>query len=93
MKCVIYQVLYIPGLACNLLSVTAATAKGYHVKFGQSKCWIQDSNGKLCGMGSMTDKLYRLNCKLATVEHDISEHVRECNDMNLWHQRLIHLRM
>ena len=31
MKCVIYQVLYIPGLACNLLSVTAAAAKGYHV--------------------------------------------------------------
>ena len=93
-KCVLYQVLYVPGLACNLFSVRATAAKGNHVKFGRSRCWIRDSNGKLCGIGSLIEKLYRLNCEFAPVEHNIREHVAvasEDNDMDLWHQRLGHL--
>ena len=93
-KCVIYHVPYVPELACNLFSVRAAATKGKHVKFGQSHCWIEDANGKLCGMGSMIDKLYRLNCELATQQHNTKEHaavISEGNDMDLWHQRLGHL--
>ena len=95
-KCVIYyQVLYVPELACNLFSVRAAAAKGNQVKFGCSQCWILDPNGRLCGIGSMISKLYRLNCELASTEHDIREHAALAsgnNDMDLWHQRLGHLR-
>ena len=32
-KCVIYRVLYVPKLSCNLFSVRAAVAKGNSVKF------------------------------------------------------------
>ena len=32
-KCVIYRVLYVPKLACNLFSVRAVVAKGNSVKF------------------------------------------------------------
>lgn len=42
----------------------------------------------------MIDKLYRLNCEFAPVEHNIREHAAvasENHDMNLWHQRLGHL--
>ena len=52
-KCVFYQVLYVPGLACNLFSVRAAVTKGNQVKFGRLQCWIQNVNGKLCGVGLM----------------------------------------
>ena len=93
-KCVIQQVLHVPELACNLFSVRAAAAKGNQVKFSHSQCWIMDRNGKLCGIGLMENKLYSLNCDLATTEHTVKEHVvlaAEYNDMDLWHQRLGHL--
>ena len=49
-RCVIYQVLYEPDLACNLFSVRAAAS---NEKFGRTRCWIQDSKGSLCGTGSL----------------------------------------
>ena len=89
-RCVIYNVLFVPKLACNLFSVRAAAAKGNYVKFGGSKCWIRDGNGKLCGMGSLADKLYQLDCEPAPNKNAslASEHR---NEMDLWHQRLGHL--
>ena len=53
-----------------------------------------DRNGKLCGIGLMEDKLYSLNCDLASTEHSVKEQVlvaAECSEMDLWHQRLGHL--
>ena len=55
-KSVMYQVLYVPELVCNLFSVRAAAAKGNHVKFGCSKCWIQGPIGKLCGIYRLNDR-------------------------------------
>ena len=54
-RCVMYGVLYIPKLACNLFSVRAAASKGNVVKFGSTKCWIRNSKGNLCSMGSLQD--------------------------------------
>ena len=56
-QAVMYDVLYVPKLACNLFSVGAAARKGNIIKFGCSKCWIRDRSGKLYGMGSLVDKL------------------------------------
>ena len=89
-RCVIHQVLYVPKLACNLFSVKAAAAKGNYVKFGNSKCWIRDGNGKLHGMGSLVDKLYHLDCEPVSMEH-ASLASEQRNDMDLWHRRLGHL--
>ena len=44
-RAAMYNVLYVPKLACNLLSVRAAASKGNTVKLGYSKCWIGDRNG------------------------------------------------
>ena len=32
------------------------------LKFGHSKFWIRDAEGRLKGMGSLEGKLYRLDC-------------------------------
>ena len=37
-ECMIYKVLYVPKLACNLFSVRAAASKGKSVKFSDDKC-------------------------------------------------------
>ena len=64
-----HNVLYVPKLACNLFSVRAGAAKRNTVNFGNIGCWIRDRNGKLLGMGSLTDKLYYLDCETITQEH------------------------
>ena len=87
-----YNALYVPKLACNLFSVRAAATMGNSVKFGNSKCWIRDRNGKLLGMGSLMQKLYYLDCKTITWEHvNVVSGSQIGNKADLWHQRLGHL--
>jgi len=80
-RCVTYQVLYVPILACNLFSVRTAASKGNDVKFGHTRCWIRDSKVGLCGTDSLIDKLYKLDCELATTEHYNRLH---CQRMLTW---------
>ena len=47
---IMYHVLYVPKLACNLFSIRAAVARGNTVKFDTTKCWIHDSEGVLRGV-------------------------------------------
>ena len=88
-RATLYQVLYVPKLACNLFSVRAAVAKGNSVKFGPSRCWIRDANGKLKGMGILADKLYQLNCQPLPTEY-AAVATEQCNT-DLWHQRFGHV--
>ena len=60
-QAVMYNVLLVPKLACNLFS---AAGKGNVIKFGHSRCWIRDQTGKLYVMGSLVDKLYQLDTNL-----------------------------
>ncbi len=61
----ITNVLYVPELTRNLFSVRAATSNGNSVRFGESKCWIRNAKGKLCGMGTLMGKLYQLDSEPA----------------------------
>ena len=56
-RAVMYDVLHVPKLSCNLFSVRAAAKRGNTVKFGQSRCWIRGPKGTLQGMGSLAGKL------------------------------------
>ena len=89
-ECMIYKVLHVPKLACNLFSVRAAASRGKSVKFSDNKCWIYNRAGNVCGIGSLVDKLYQLDCEPVTSERAtvVSE---QGHDMDLWHQRLGHL--
>ena len=71
-RAVVYDVLHVPKLSCNLFSVRAAAKRGNTVKFGQSRCWIRGPNGTLQGMGSLTGKLYLLKCEVITGEENAS---------------------
>ena len=42
---VMYKVLYVPSLTCNLFSVRVTAEKGNTVNFGFDKCWIRDKWG------------------------------------------------
>ena len=89
-KSIMYKVLYVPQLICNLFSVRAASSKGNFVKFGHSRCWIRDSNGKLTGMGTMVDKLYQLDCEALCSEQASVATSQVVNITDIWHYRLGH---
>ena len=87
-KSVMYKVLYVPQLSCNLFFVRAAASKGNFVRFGQSQCWIKDGSGRLCGMGTLEDKLYKLDCEVAQPETVSTATAHKENDIDIWHFRL-----
>uniref|UniRef100_A0A1X7U1E6 CCHC-type domain-containing protein n=1 Tax=Amphimedon queenslandica TaxID=400682 RepID=A0A1X7U1E6_AMPQE len=86
---IMYNVMYIPKLACNLFSVRAVANCGNTIRFGKTNCHIPDSKGKLVGMGSLADKLYYLQCE-AMIREQASVPVTK-GKVDLWHQRLGHL--
>ena len=89
-KFVMYKVLYVPKLACNLFSVRAAVSKGDFIKFGHSRCWIRDGNGHLHGMGTLVDKLYQLDCEAILSEAATLVNAQKDNNFDVWHFRLGH---
>ena len=72
-ECMIYDVLHVPKLACNLFSARAAASKGKSVKFSDDKCWIYSYNraGNVCGTSSLVNKLYQLDCKPLSSEQSV----------------------
>ena len=88
---VMYRVLYVPELTCNLFSVREAALKGNTAKFGNTKCWIRDRKGSLQGMSLIADK-DELDCESIVQEHEYASIVSEGEESaDLWHQRLGHL--
>ena len=69
---VMYDVLHVPKLSCNLFSVRAAAKRGNTVKFCQSRCWIRGPKGSLQGMGLLSGKLYQLKCEVRADEETAS---------------------
>ena len=85
-----HKVLYVPKMACNLFSFRAAAQQGNLVKFGPSKCWIQNRDGCLLGMGSLDGNLYCLDCEPILPTTEVASAARELSP-DLWHQRLGHV--
>ena len=80
------DVLYLPDIGKNLLSVQAMTKLGATVDFVGNQCKIT-RNSKLLAIGEMQQKLYVLKCC-----QDINVNIaRENSDMQLWHCRFGHL--
>ena len=81
------DVLYVPKLSCNLLSVGRAADQNMTVKFDQDKCYFKDSNGQMVATGTRQNRMYQLdfrNMNRAIVAD-------AGNRLKLWHQRLGHV--
>jgi len=89
-NCSIENVLFVPKLCYNLLSIAEITAKGRTSKFLGNTCELYDKD-KLIAVAKKVNKLYYLECVTTglnayTCTHDVKD-----TDINLWHRRLGHL--
>lgn len=82
------DVLYVPDLATNLLSVSKIIESGCTVKFNEKGCIIRNSNGEIAATADRVNGTYRLNTNL----HQALSSVTSKGDSNfLWHQRMGHI--
>jgi len=82
---VVEDVLYVPELAANLLSVSKITEKGYKVSFKMDECIIRDRRNIVVAKEQRRDGVYQL------VSSKKKAMVATTENYNLWHRRLGHL--
>lgn len=81
------DVLYVPDLFTNLLSVSRLVKKGLTVAFDQSGCRITDKQSKVIATGSLVGDIFKLD-QWTTVA---SPAVSSSDKKELWHRRFGHL--
>jgi len=60
-----------------------------YIRFSpKTKCWIFGKNGTLYGMGTVSDKLYYLDCFNTTQDRVAVASQHQSGSVDLWHQRL-----
>ena len=78
------NVLHVPALNGNLLSVKAATQNDYVVQFGRNRCWVKNQRSMVIAKGTLVNKLYYLD--LADIDHTANV----ASGIDIWHKRLAH---
>ncbi len=84
----IADVLYVPDLKYNLLSVRSLAEKCLHVFFTSSLCLIQDQ-GELVASGTLYADLYRLD--MASESTSTLSATGLLASVPTWHERLVHI--
>lgn len=81
------NVLYVPELASNLLSVSQMIKNGCSVQFSNHGCKILNNKNAEVASAKLINNMYRLNT------NSISAYIckNNENDYYLWHQRMAHL--
>ncbi|CAK9816532.1 Retrovirus-related Pol polyprotein from transposon TNT 1-94, partial [Anthophora quadrimaculata] len=87
-KVLFTNVLCVPDLATNLLSVSQIIRSGGQVRFGKTGCVIMNNKEQIVATANIINNMYRLNMpeKGYACMSDVEE-----RDIFLWHQRMGHL--
>ena len=89
-SCILHDVLLVPDLSYNLLSVTAASKRGKVTIFSETRCEIRNSKSKLVATGHKEGSLYYLDHGGPTHQACPSS-VCNTSKETTWHRRLGHL--
>ena len=84
-RCVLHDVLHVPDLSCNLVSVIKVSEKGKVTEFNESGCRLKKSDGIVVALATRHGSLYLLDCQ--SLEQ---AYVAGLNE-DLWHRRYGHL--
>ena len=89
-RCVLRNVLYVPKLAYNLLSVTKASEAGKVVKFDNVGCQIVNKYNKTIAVATKVGSLYYLEYNELKKNQQLNVIEKESKE-RLWHRRYGHL--
>ncbi len=90
-RMVITNVIYVPDLNCNLISVARLQAANYTVAFrgGCKYTFVKDRQGRRHLSAKLDNKLYTVQAQIETPNKHMLEHAK--TSMELWHGRLGHI--
>ena len=88
-SCTLHDVLYVPKLSYNLLSVAKASQKGKVAKFTKSVCYMLDKRNKMVAKATKIGSLYQLNHKPNHEQTSFAEKADTKED--IWHKHFGHL--
>ena len=88
-NCTLEDVLYVPKLAHNLISISRIACSGKLTEFDIEGCKITDQN-KVVATGDKVNNLYILNASSNSDEYANYCNVKT-NSESLWHRRFCHL--
>ena len=90
-KCKLHDMLYVPKLSYNLLSVSRTSDAGKTARFGETSCQILDANRKLVAVVTRVGDLYYLSCRPGSQKcHTAVDKGTETRE-DVWHRRYGHL--
>jgi transposase InsO family protein len=87
-KIQVRNVIYVPELSTNLISVSKMIKSGCNIQFNDNGCKISNKNGQKVADANLINNMYKLN--IAYEKAQAMPAVTE-NDTYLWHQRMGHL--
>ena len=85
--CCLLEVLFVPSLSYNLVSVSKAAERGKDATFDQDSCKIVSKSGHIVARAHQRGSLYYLDCRAA----ERVTITQSPNQTTLWHQRFGHL--
>ena len=88
-SCILCDVLYVPELSYNLISVAKASLKGKIIKFTKSVCYMLDKGHKMVAKATRVGGLYLLDYKPSQERASFAEQADTKEDV--WHKRFGHL--
>ena len=88
-SCTLCDVLYVPQLSHNLISVTKATQTGKVVKFTKSACYLLSKKHQMVAKATKVGSLYQLDNKPNLERASLAEESDSKED--IWHKRFGHL--
>ena len=86
-ECRLLDILYMPLLSYNQLSISKVTDLGNTIDF-EKGCQIYNAKGKLIAEELKVGSLYYFNCSMCNAKVSVSKHKTE---NNIWHRRFGHL--
>jgi len=84
------NVLYVPGIKKNLISVSMITGQDMQVEFFKTHCVIKDCRKEIVATGVRVGSLYRLDVKSISKQAMVAG---RSTAEQLWHQRFSHLNL
>ena len=88
----LHDVLYVPELSYNLLSIAKATSLGKIIRFDESTCKIVNKAEEVIGVATKYGSLYYLSCQVNTPQQTINVNtVKNHSRIMVWHHRYGHL--
>ena len=82
-KCKLLDLLHVPALSYNHLSVSKAAESGAVTEFDEDGCKIHNSNYKLIAKANKLGRLYHLDCEVS----EQASIVQQESKKSLWHRR------